>query len=101
LATLFNLSLLTLAAFGAGLGIWAICWARLSRKPSRAARGRQLFVLTLLGFGVASLVAAGCHADALAPLGLCAGLLVVGMVWEAPPQRQPAELLREFFPDSS
>jgi hypothetical protein len=98
-----NLSLLALAAAGAALGIWAICWARISRRPRRAAWGRRLFVLTLLGLGAGGLVAAGCHADALAPLGLCAGMLVVGMVWEAPPERRPVapELLRDFFPNSS
>jgi hypothetical protein len=80
----FNLVLLVLTAAGAALGVWAICWARASRRPGRAAWGRRLFVLTQLGFGAAGLVAAGNRADALAPLGLCAGLLVVGMLWDWP-----------------
>jgi len=74
------LRLLTLA--GGSLGGWAIVWARTSRHPGRAAWGRLLFVCTLLGLGVAGLVAAGFLADGLAPLGLCAGLLVVGMLWD-------------------
>jgi hypothetical protein len=80
----FNVVLLALTAAGAALGVWAICWARASRHPRRVAWGRLLFVLTQLAFALGGLVAAGHRADALAPLGLCAGLLVVGMVWEVP-----------------
>jgi hypothetical protein len=59
--------------------------------PRRAAWGRRLFVLTLLGLGVGVLIAARSRADALTPLGLAAGLLVVGMVCEVPPLRHAEE----------
>jgi hypothetical protein len=86
--TSLNLSLLVLTAAGVVLGIWAIYWARASRVPRRARWGRCLFVVTLLALGAGGLVAAVSRADALTPLGLAAGLLVVGMVWEAPPPRR-------------
>ena len=86
----FNALLLALTAAATALGVWAICWARASRHPRRAAWGRLLFVLTQLAFAAVGLVAAGHRADALAPLGLCAGLLVVGMVWEPPLRRRAA-----------
>jgi hypothetical protein len=79
-----NLALLLLTATSAFLGVWAIYWARGSRDQRKAAWGRCLFVLTQLFLGGCGLVAAGDLADALAPLGLCAGLLVVGMIWEPP-----------------
>ena len=88
---LLTLALLALTAAGVVLGTWGICWARGSRHPERAAQGRRLFVLALLFLGVCGLVAAGSRADALVPLGLSAGLLVVGMVWEPAPDRALSE----------
>jgi hypothetical protein len=85
-----DLILLAVTVVGVIVGIWAICWARGSSDPARVAWGRRLCVLTLLGLGVGGLVAAGCRADALAPLGLSAGLLVVGMVGEMPLAGGPA-----------
>jgi hypothetical protein len=74
--------LLLLTCAGVSLGLWTIWWARASRHPVQAAWGRGLFVCILVCLGVAGLVAAGLRTAALAPLGLCAGLLVVGMLWE-------------------
>jgi hypothetical protein len=75
---------LAVTVAGVLVGVWAICWARGSTDPARVAWGRRLCVLTLLGLGAGGLAAAGCRADALAPLGLSAGLLVVGMVGDLP-----------------
>ena len=80
-----DLALLAVTGTGASLGVWAIWWARASVNSARTAWGRWLFVCILVCFGVAGLVAAGFLADGLAPLGLCAGLLVVGMLWEPAP----------------
>jgi len=44
--------------------------------------GRRLFILTLLLLGITILAAALTHARGLAPLGLIAGFLVIGMLWE-------------------
>jgi hypothetical protein len=89
--SILNLALLTLTAAGVTLGVWGICWARASDSARQAAQGRRLFVVALLFLGGCGLVAASSRADALVPLGLSAGLLVVGMVWEAPmPNRTAA-----------
>lgn len=79
-----DLSVLVIAIAEVILGFGALCCARASRRPRLAAWGRRLFVLALLGLGGCGLVAASQRTDALAPLGLCAGLLVVGMVTDLP-----------------
>lgn len=78
----FCLSALTLS--GLIFGIWGILWTRLSRGDVRVLWGRGLFVLSLLALGGSSLVAAMNRSEALVPLGLSAGMLLVGMLWEGP-----------------
>jgi hypothetical protein len=75
------LPFLTLACLG--LGVWGICWAR-SRSTQRVAMGRGVFLLNLLFLGATALVAAFHQAGGLLPLGLSAGGLIVGMLWESP-----------------
>ncbi|MSQ95164.1 MAG: hypothetical protein EXR98_11500 [Gemmataceae bacterium] len=78
--------LTVLIAMLAGLLSGSCCIYLVKMKPSaRQARwGRRLFVLTLLILGGMGLLAALERADGLAPLGLLAGLLTVGMLWESP-----------------
>lgn len=76
--------LLAITALGLALGTWGIWWARASREQRLASWGRGLFTGTLLVLGGSSLVAAFHRADGLVPLGLSAGLLVTGMLWEVP-----------------
>src|SRR5689334_11595361 len=64
------------------LGGWSIYWARGQDHPVRMLWGRRLFILTLLLLGITILAAALTHARGLAPLGLVAGFLVIGMLWE-------------------
>jgi hypothetical protein len=66
------------------LGLWGICWARLSPRARLARWGQCLFILTFLALGAATFAAALYRLDGLAPLGLLSGLLVVGMVWDGP-----------------
>jgi hypothetical protein len=79
-----ELSLLGLTVVSLVLGSWAILWARSGPEHGRALWGRYLFVGTLLFMGGTSLVAAFHRAEGLVPLGLLAGMLVVGMLWEGP-----------------
>lgn len=74
--------LLIIALFGLIFGTWAIVLARGRRGPFPVFCGRILFVFNLLSIGGSSLVAASHRADGLVPLGLLAGGLVVGMLWE-------------------
>jgi hypothetical protein len=76
--------LLTLAALGLVLGTWGIVWARTSRTRGLISCGRGLFIGTIVLLGASSLLAAFHRADGLLPLGLSAGALVVGMLWEIP-----------------
>lgn len=78
-ACLFLLTIL--AVF---IGSWAIFWARGVANDARRIWGRWLFVATLCGLGAGGLTAAWHKADGLVPLGLCAGFLVIGMLWEGP-----------------
>jgi hypothetical protein len=82
--------LVTLLA--ATVGGWSIHWAKTDPYGWRCLGGRILFVVNLLGVGAAGLVAAFTRAQGLPPLGLVAGLLIVGMLWEGPAatQRRPA-----------
>ncbi|HWY85272.1 MAG TPA: hypothetical protein VNX28_01035 [Gemmataceae bacterium] len=77
-----DLWLMLMTPGGCLLGGWSIYWARGQDHPVRMLWGRRLFIVTLLLLGFMTLVAACTHARALAPLGLIAGLLVVGMLWE-------------------
>jgi hypothetical protein len=76
--------LLAMTITGLPLGGLGILWARTGRVRSRIVIGHLLFLGTLLCLGVSSLVAAFHLADGLIPIGLAAGLLVIGMLWEAP-----------------
>jgi hypothetical protein len=73
-----------LALVGLIPGSLGILWERGRQTKGLAWWGRRLFVATLLLIGAASLFAAFQRADGLIPLGLVAGLLVVGMLWEDP-----------------
>lgn len=77
-----ELCLLLMTPGGCLLGGWSIYWARGQDHPRLMLWGRRLFIVTLLFLGVLTLIAACAHARGLAPLGLIAGLLVVGMLWE-------------------
>jgi hypothetical protein len=79
-----EMTVLIATLLGAGMGGCSIYWVKV-RPSSRHARwGRRLFVATLLSMGGTALLAALAHADGLSPLGLLAGLLIVGMLWESP-----------------
>ena len=92
--TSFEILLLVLALACVLLGGFSICCARTHPDHGTARWGRRVFLLVLLGLGATILVAAVVRADGLAPLGLVAGLLVVGMLWESPASR-PAPLSDE------
>lgn len=81
---LLETCLLALTLIGLCTGLWAISLARTGSTATRVLWGKRLFVATLLGLGFCSLIAAGCRAYGLAPLGLTAGLLVVAMLIELP-----------------
>ena len=76
--------LLTFALVGLVLGSWGILWARNGHAHQLVFWGQSLFVGTMLFLGASALVAASHRAEGLAPIGLVAGLLVVGMLWEMP-----------------
>jgi len=59
--------------------------------PQLSRIGRRLAFGTFIGLGVIGLVAACHRADALAPLGLLAGLLVVAFLWESPREMETRE----------
>jgi hypothetical protein len=79
-----EVALLWLTLGGAALGLWAIISVRAEDRGDRKNWGKALFVTTLVAMGAGALVAAIARAEGLASLGLTAGLLVVGMVWEMP-----------------
>jgi len=77
-----DLLLMLMTPGGCLLGGWSIYWARGQSHPGLILWGRRLFIITLLLLGSLTWIAAWAHAHGLAPLGLVAGLLVVGMLWE-------------------
>lgn len=83
MATL-NLVLLSLSLGIVILAAWSIFWARGEANQKWARIGRWLFTVSLLALGGIAVLAALLRADALAPLGLLSGLLVVAMLWESP-----------------
>ncbi len=86
----FDLGVLAMTVFIAAVGGVSIHWARADAGSRRARGGRVLFVLTLLGIGAIASAAAFARAQGLPPLGIVAGLLIVGMTWESPtPRRVP------------
>jgi hypothetical protein len=82
---ILELSVLVATLLCAGLGAWSIYWAKSEATDRRSIWGHSLFVLTLLALGATGLVAALCRSAGLPPLGLVAGLLVVGMLWDGSP----------------
>jgi hypothetical protein len=76
--------LLALLAVGVVVGAWSVWRARGGRDPRRAARGRLVFLVTLVGLTGGTLVAVTCAARCLVPFGLAAGWLVIAMLWENP-----------------
>lgn len=66
------------------VGGWGIWWDAVSRSRGRLSWGRNVCLITLLALGISSLVAAFYRAEGLVPLGLTAGALVIGMLWESP-----------------
>ncbi len=76
--------LLALLVVGVVFGAWGVWRARGSRDPRLAARGRLVFVITLIVLGAGTLVAVACAARCLVPFGLSAGWLVIAMLWENP-----------------
>jgi hypothetical protein len=74
--------LLAATTLGTLSGSWSIFWARTAADPGRRSWGQRLFVLTLFILGAGGLAAAWHRADGLVPLGLAAGFLLIGMLWE-------------------
>lgn len=73
-----------LTLIGAGVGAWAIYCTRYASTPARVRFGQWLFLAVCGVLGGSALLAACWRAHGLAGLGLCLGLLVVGMLWEVP-----------------
>jgi hypothetical protein len=84
-----ELWLLALALAGLLLGGWGILWARFSQASHRTSWGRSMFVASIVFLAVSSSVAAFHRAEGLVPLGLTAGFLVIGMLWEVPAPKAP------------
>lgn len=80
----FNLLLLLLSLGVILIGAWSIALARAEVDPGKTRLGRWLFTFSLLMLGGIAILAALIRADALAPLGILSGLLIVGMLWESP-----------------
>jgi hypothetical protein len=78
-----ELTVLLTTLLGAALGGCSIYWVKVGPNTRRAWWGRRVFIGTLLSMGVTALLAALMHADGLSPLGLAAGMLIVGMLWES------------------
>lgn len=93
-----DISVLLLTLFNAGVGAWSLHWARSDACAWRRRNGCILFAVNFLVLGIHGIVAALTRAPVLAPLGLIAGLLVVGMMWERP-VAQPPRQSREPIPE--
>jgi hypothetical protein len=92
----FGVLILTLVY--AAVGAWSIYWARAEPRTWRCRGGQALFVVNLIGVGAAGLVAASARAQGLPPLGLVAGLLIVGMMWEGPATRRHPPIVQHIPP---
>ncbi len=89
---LVELTVLIATIAGLLLGSCCIYWVKANPSVRQARWGRRLFVATLMSLGAIAFVAAFMRADGLAPIGLLAGLLTVGMLWETPtPTPTPSE----------
>jgi hypothetical protein len=82
--SMLELAVTVLTLVTAAVGAWSIYWARTEPHCWRCRGGRILFVINLLAIGGTGLVAAFTRAQGLPPLGLVAGLLTIGMLWERP-----------------
>jgi hypothetical protein len=81
--------LFALALVGLVIGAWGILWARCSQIRQRSSWGQSIFVASIVVLAGSSSVAAFHRAEGLVPLGLTAGFLVIGMLWEVPAQKLP------------
>jgi hypothetical protein len=90
---LLDLAVLVLTFLNAAIGAWSLHWARSEPTCWRCRSGCILFAVNLLVLGITGIVAALTRAQGLPPLGLVAGLLIVGMMWERPAARQHREPL--------
>ena len=77
---------LTLTLVSLVVGTWSIVRAQANFGRAGCCWGRYSFVATLFMLGAATLIAAVERADGLVPMGLTAGFLVVGILWEVPRQ---------------
>jgi hypothetical protein len=84
LVSSLELAVLVLTLITGAVGGWSIYWARVEPPCWRCRGGRILFLVNLLALGAISLIAALARAQGLPPLGLVAGLLIVGMMWDGP-----------------
>jgi hypothetical protein len=75
-----ELWLVLAAVLGGFVGLLGIIWDRAGRNRT----GRVLFVGAVIFLGAGAVFAAFHRAEGLVPLGLSAGALVVGMLWEDP-----------------
>src|ERR1700751_3082398 len=89
----FEVSLFLLTILAVFIGSWAIFWARSVVDATRRFWGRWFFVATLCVLGAGGLMAAWHKADGLVPLGLAAGFLVIGMLWESPVENSRPHLI--------
>ncbi len=76
--------LLILTVLGGVSGCLAIYLTRTSSRPGSVRLGQRLFLGTILGLALCIFAAAWIHSRSLPLLGICAGLLLVAMVWEMP-----------------
>jgi hypothetical protein len=81
---ILEFGVLTFTLIAAVVGIWSIYWTRVRTHCWRGRGGRILFIVNFLALGIIGLIAAFARAQSLPPLGLVAGLLIVGMMWEGP-----------------
>jgi hypothetical protein len=87
---ILELSILSSTILCALVGGWCIYWSKhTEERPARW--GRCGFIGVLLALGALALVAALARSGGLPPLGLVAGLLVVGMLWEGTPEPAPVQ----------
>jgi hypothetical protein len=82
--SVLELAVMVLTLVSAAVGAWSIYWAHGEPPCWRCRGGRILFVVNLLAIGATGVVAAFTRAQWLPPLGLVAGLLTIGMLWERP-----------------
>jgi hypothetical protein len=89
-----ELAFLILSLLAAVVGPWSIIRASADLDSPGRSSGRLVFLATLLALGAATVIAAVHQAQGLVPLGLTAGFLVVGILWDGPrPGHHPADLV--------